>query len=550
MFTAARTAIAAQYSANGLKRVPAQMQMRVIEERQQLTIVGCEAGFAVIANDDMFNPVLGYSDRALDENDMAPGFRWWLDAMNEQLAYNAAHGIPLKAVSPADAGLPESVTELMVSQWGQDTPFNDQTPTYNSGGTEVHYVTGCVATAMAQIMYFHRWPEKGKGSISYYFTPEGSDASQKLSDNLAKKPYDWDNMLPVYKGKSWTQAQRDAVSTLMKHCGYAVKMQYTRSGSGAFTHDAADVLSKRFYYNENQHYYVRETFPVDEWMEKIYFELSDRHPVLYGANKGTNGSGHEFVLDGYNKDGQVHVNWGWEGKSDGYFDIASLNGYTLGQEMVLVRKNDEDVTFQSFWGTYDGMTASYRTGKISASAYVMNFDYHTFTGNLMLMAQNLATGETVELSSKSVERIEYLNEDENGNCYYRNLDFSGINVSNALTEDGTYRIYMASFDTSKDVEPQPIRCHESNSNSYLLTINGSKISLKDEKNANWTAQTGIEQIRLSSITTNNGDGMTRVYNAAGQKVYEAPAKSFSLDDVPANGILMLKNGKTVKKVLK
>ena len=546
MMQAAQKAIFAKANRSGLRKAAANMPLNVIERNPQLTIIGGEAGFAVIANDDAFEAVQGYSDKPFVAEKAAPGFRWWLDAMNEQLAYNLANGVKSENVRPEKAGLKSSVAELLQTKWGQDAPFNDQTPTYeNSKKEEVHYVTGCVATAMAQIMYYHRWPEKGKGSVSYYFTPEGSTASQKLSDNLAKSAYDWDNMLPVYKNHGpWTDAQRKSVSTLMKHCGYSVKMQYTRTGSGAFTHDACDALSSRFYYHPNMHFYRRDYFPNLEWMEKIFEEISAGRPVLYGGASQREG-GHEFVLDGYDEEGFVHVNWGWEGSSDGFFNIADLKGYTAQQEMVQVRKNTDDVQYASSWGLYDGLVISNRAGNITSRMHAMNFDVNSFSGLLCLVAEDLSTGKITVLGSEQVSNIEYLNEDANGNNYFYELSF---NANLNKLPDGNYRIYAASYNETKDQDYQPMRCNEKYSNSYLLTILNGKIALKDEKNANWTATTGISNVLVNERKASESDGMVRVYDAQGRKLYESSARSFNLDQVPFKGLLIVNDGKRVRKI--
>ena len=527
MIQAARTVLIRQAEHNQ-QRAAANIQLDVIQRSTQLTIIGGTAGFAVVANDDDFAPILGYSDKEYISNNVSPEFLWWLDAMNEQLEYNLANGIKTSHVRPVGPQFASKVEPLMVTEWGQNAPYYNQTPTYTNGKTELHYVTGCVATAMSQIMYYHKWPEKGKGTISYYFTPEGSTAQTKLTVNLAASPYDWNNMLPVYKGVNYNQAQADAVSTLMKHCGYAVKMQYTTTGSGAFTSDAAKALGKYFYYNPNMHFYRRDFFPVEEWMEKIFNELNEGNPVLYGANKGSSGSGHEFVFDGYDENGLVHVNWGWDGNQNGHFDIASLNGYTQGQEMVLIRKNTDEVPFQSYWGmSGDLSVTSPSTTTIRASFNAYNLDYNTFKGKVGLLLCNLATNEIAVLETEDIES-EYL--------YGGNFSFSGINL--AEQSDGNYRLYAGSFSTNgakTDIEWQPIRCFETYNNSYLVDIANGKVSIKEEDNANWTS-TAIE---LNSFEALDSSSPVRYYDLQGREV-----------DASAHGVLIMKQGNKTRKVVR
>jgi len=473
-----------------------EQQMTVIQQNEQLTVIGGKAGFAVIANDDRFPPVLGYSDKEYIDGEVAPGYLWWLEAITEQLEYNREHNLPMASVAPATDKYKANVGALLVTEWGQNAPYYNMTPTYLNGKNEVHYVTGCVATAMAQIMYYHKWPEKGKGTISYYFTPEGTTASQKLSVNLAKEAYDWNNMLPIYKGVKYTEAQGNAVAALMMHCGYSVNMQYTKTGSGAYTSDAADAMRKRFYYNENMHFYWRSYFPEEEWMENIFRELNDGNPILYGAQRSD--GGHEFVLDGYNEEGQVHVNWGWDGNQNGFFDIASLNGYTTGQEMVIIRKNDIILPYQSYWGM-ENLQVTLTGSNIRASYVAYNLDYNAFSGKISLLAMNTADGNISELTAQDVSNVEYMS----------GFNFT-LNANISTLADGTYRIYSGSF-SEKDLNWQPIRCHEGNNNSYLLTISGSKVSVQKENNANWTP---VHDIRYDS----GFDVAAPLYDLLGRRV--------------------------------
>lgn len=493
----------------------AESPLDIIKSNSQLTIVGDKNGFAVVANDDSFPAILGYSDKQFDGGQVAPGFQWWMDAITEQLEYNLEHGLQLTTATPSAGKHKDNVPALMVTQWGQNTPYNNQTPTYTSGKNEVHYVTGCVATAMAQIMYYHKWPERGKGQVSYYFTPEGSTAKQKLTANLAKAPYDWDNMLTSYS-KGYTEEQANAVSTLMLHCGYSVNMQYTKSGSGAFTSDAADAMRKRFYYNENMHFYRRDFFPDEDWMDKIFTELTEGFPVLYGAQSST--GGHEFVFDGYNAEGQVHVNWGWNGGQNGFFDIAALNGYTSGQEMVLVRKDSEIIPYQSYWGmSEDGLTASVLGSTVKASFVAYNLDYNTFTGKVGFLAMNLSNMSITVLDSNDKTAIEYLS----GAHFDYNSNISSLT-------DGKYRLYAGS-QSEKETEWQPIRCYETSNNSYILTINDGVASIEKENNANWT---GIEGLIVDS------DNKARYFDLQGREV-----------SPETKGLLIRKQGNEVKKVI-
>ena len=519
LIQAAQNALLKQNAPGQQQRAASNMQLDVIQRCSQLTVIGGASGFAVIANDDRFDAVLAYSYQEYNADHVAPAYLWWLHAINEQLESNMLYNVKKASLRSGGSRFPSSVDFLLETRWGQGVPYNNMTPTYKEGKNEVHYVTGCVATSMAQIMYYYQWPVKGKGSVSYYFTPEGTTASTKLSDNLAKTPYAWDKMLPVYKNASYTQEQGDAVALLMKHCGYSVNMQYTRSGSGAFTSDAADALRKRFYYNENMHFYWRTYFPVAEWMEKIFSELNDGRPVLYGAQSAS--GGHEFVLDGYDEDGKVHVNWGWEGSQDGWFDIASLNGYSSGQEMVLVCKNDVLLPYQSYWGMDGDLVIKNPTvTALNASFVAYNLDYNAFSGKIGLLAMNLDTKEITELDAQNVEK-EYMS-----GGY---MSFSAVDITRL--PQGTYRVFVGSFCNGKDIEWQPIRAHEKYNNSYILTISDN-IKLEKENNANWT---DIDEVRITSDV----NAPVRYFDLQGREV-----------DASHRGLVIMRQGNTVKKVIR
>lgn len=519
LMQAARQTLQNHAESGQQRRAIANASLDVIQRCTQLTVIGGKVGFAVIANDDEFEAVLGYSTNEYDVENVAPGYLWWLETINKQLEYNKERGLKMETVRPEGPLFPSSVEFLMETQWGQGTPYNNMTPTYQDGKKEVHYVTGCVATAMAQIMYYYKHPEKGKGTISYYFTPEGSQVSTKLSDNLAKTSYAWDKMLPIYKGVNYTPEQGDAVALLMKHCGYSVNMQYTKSGSGAFTSDAVDALRKRFYYNKNMHFYWRSYFPNREWMEKIFAELNDGCPVLYGAQRSD--GGHEFVFDGYDEDGKVHVNWGWEGSQDGWFDIASLNGYTSGQEMVLVRKNDVLLPYQSYWGMDGDLVIKNPTvTALNASFVAYNLDYNAFSGKIGLLAMNLDTKEITELDAQNVEK-EYM--------YGGYMSFSAVDITRL--PQGTYRVFVGSFCNGQDIEWQPIRAHEQYNNSYILTISDN-IKLEKENNANWT---DIDEVRITSDV----NAPVRYFDLQGREV-----------DASHRGLVIMRQGNTVKKVIR
>lgn len=481
----------------------------VLNQKSQLTVLGYkDGGYAVIANDDEFAPVLGYSDAKLaDEH--APAFLWWMDAINTALEKKLADGEQPERVRPA-AEYKERVDELLTTRWNQDAPFNNMCPTYTKNGKKYNYVTGCVATAMAQIMYYHKYPVKGSGHYSYTYIPEGGNGTVRPSANF-ETTYDYDNMLPVYTPGNYTQVQADAVAKLMYHCGVSVEMNYTTTGSGAFSANACQALRKYFLYDENIKLYTRDIFPVDEWMSIVYRELNDGCPILYGGQSSS--GGHSFVLDGYDENGLVHVNWGWGGTDNGFFDIAELDGYNYGQDMVTVRMPNDptfDSTYRSMWGFGHQLTAT-KSGSyiVLGTESVYNIDVDDFTGKMGVMAQNTTTGEA--------ELLALLGDESTFSAigYLSGLKFNNAKVPFTSLPNGTYRIYLATM-SERETEWQPIRSKEDVNNSYILVKNGSSATLQAENNSNWT--TAIDNVPTVEKPADN-----RIYSIDGRYLGTDPS---------------------------
>lgn len=540
---AAATVIVQPAAAKGNGMAYGTGAMEVLRENSQLTIIGFRnnGGYAVIANDDVFKPVLGYSDTPLPEV-LPPGLEWWLETMEKSLETLLAEGREAPDVK-MNAGYKESVGPLVTTRWDQSEPYNNLCPTYTANGSTRHYVVGCVATSMAQVMNYHKWPEKGDGSLSWFFYPEGGGSRIRISANFGATAYDWENMRDTYTRNSYSTAEADAVSTLMYHCGVAVKMNYAQSGSGAYSYNACLALREYFRYNKNIKVLYRKYTHADEWMNRIYRELNDGCPIIYGGVSKS--GGHSFVFDGYNSSGMVHVNWGWSGSGDGYFDIASLNGYTDGQDMLIVRpETDTRFTdgYRSIWVIGHSLTINSTIGgNLSVTTKgLFNFDVDNFSGMRGVLAKNLATDETTELYT---EATTYTHTEENGARVFYARDWTNKQVNTALLADGTYRIYIATKD-DRDTEWQPVRSSETVNNSYIFTKNGSSATVSEENNSGWVTSIG-------GINAETGaDGIIRVYNLSGHLVYAAKSADFDIETVPAKGVLIVKNGSMIKKIVK
>lgn len=307
--------------------------------KEKLSVFGYRDGFVVIAKDDRFREVLGYSQTAYQDT-MPCGFKWWLDQIDATMKLTNG-SVESYMPRQLNAALKTSVQPMITTKWGQQKPFNDNC-VYKLNGKSYRFVTGCIATAMAQIMNYYKYPEKGHGTNSY--VRRFNEGNIAISADFSQSTYDWENMLDdysSYSNSSLKDSHTQAVAKLMSDCGVSVNMQYNGNASSASQADVPAALRYYFSYDEFATHYFRDNRTASQWMEMIYDELSNNRPILYGGSSSQ--GGHAFILHGYNEEGLVYVNWGWNGNSDGYFDIDLLNpddySFKSDQEMVIFSPN-------------------------------------------------------------------------------------------------------------------------------------------------------------------------------------------------------------------
>lgn len=282
---------------------------------------GDNQGFTIVSADDVLPEIVGYADTgAFDDGNMPEGLAAFMDAYRKTATAILAGDKDAtdnmnKLTAIKSAGKATAVSPLLGSMaWNQSEPYNNQCPLWN--GTD-RAVTGCVATAMAQVMAYYKYPATLQADIpSYKYRYE------LTTEPIAKgAAYDWDNMLPRYTSGSYTEAQANAVAKLMFHCGAAVKMKYGPVSAAAVR---PAQLSEFFGYDADlmQEVY-RKSVTLDKWIELLDGELQAGRPILYSGTSST--GGHQYVCDGRDEDGLYHINWGWGGSSNGYFDINILN---------------------------------------------------------------------------------------------------------------------------------------------------------------------------------------------------------------------------------
>lgn len=225
------------------------------------------------------------------------------------------HSFCLSSVGQSQVA--DFVLPLLTTAWGQDAPYNQQCPEKpDDQGTLRHCRVGCVACAMGQVMNYHQYPTVGTGTGTNLF-------NTSLTVNYGATYYAWADMLDSY-ATAYTPAQAEAVSTLLFHCGVAVNMIYGLQSSSTFTafaNNMTTALSRYFGYDATTLRTVsRSKYTKAEWLQLIREELSAGRPIIYSGNSDTMG-GHTWVVDGYDAAGRVHMNWGWLGLSNDYYDI-------------------------------------------------------------------------------------------------------------------------------------------------------------------------------------------------------------------------------------
>lgn len=288
-------------------------------------------GFTIVSGDDRLPEIVGYSSQgSYDENNLPEGFVSFMKAY--QNLYNKVNLGDVEALKNlaeikawrnkknASAASTSAVAPLLGNiEWDQTSPYNNMCPRYDS----VHVAaTGCVATAMAQVMAYYKYPKQLKADIPGYVNRWNGIPMEIPTITREEGVYDWDNMLPKYnKEANATQQQKDAVAKLMYHCGAAVQMNYGPESAASVS---ASKLAKYFGYDADLMMDLnRSTFSLDKWMQIIDTELAAGRPVLYGGQASD--GGHQFICDGKDGEGLYHINWGWSGSQNGYFDLSLLN---------------------------------------------------------------------------------------------------------------------------------------------------------------------------------------------------------------------------------
>lgn len=460
-------------------------------------------GFVIVSGDDDLTEIIGYSTSGKFDPDNVPtGMQAWLDdyaGYVERVQSGAS--VPFKQSVILKAAV---VEPLVTTRWNQSEPFNALCPIV---GTE-RSVVGCVATAMAQVMNYWEWPVTGKGNLSYLL-----DNETIVSADFSKSTYDWANMADSYNG-SYTTEQANAVAQLSYDCGVAVRMSYSPEASGALDGNVPYALAQYFGYKTQL--YRRDAYTSSAFLSIIKNELDNKRPMLFAGN-GSAG-GHEFVVDGYDSNNFLHINWGWGGISDGYFDMNLMNPSSLGiggggggfvnSQTICTMEKDETMAgnygqqplaIYSYNGYCQTVQSALKKGDLLEVAIrgFYNMTYYEYTGTVAAAIYDIDCNRVALSSNTNPVSIPGLNVVTNETTY------TFRDQLNSLT-DGTYLIYPVSKETKsgETFDWMPV----ATDGITVLTVKGDDITVGlNEEEASLSL---AKQIEKDKDVINPGDKVT------------------------------------------
>ena len=558
---AARLNAAAGVRASSGRDVAGRLLLRVADDPAYSVFAPDEgAGFVVVAKSTKADPVIGYSDGKFDKDNLPPAMRWYLGEVSRNLQ-DIESG---RRQAPRRSATFTPVEPFVTTKWSQEYPFDRKTPN--------NYPAGCIATAMAQCMNYCQYPPSVDFEGRYTVTsPQGKTTKSENKTEHVSSTYNW-----PYKDtyKSFGR-YGDNIDVLLRDCGYATYMEYTSEGSGTTVYFVGLALTRVFQYPEECiKFYDYSYFGGDQedWNQIIYDELAVRSPIVYGAADPTVG-GHAFVFSGVDEDGMVYVNWGWRGVSDGFYAIELLDPMTnTGQDhyteihgMVTGFRATPLPTDkrQTYIWSYSGKPYTFRWGVEKDDDEVehhtlycdlpygfLNFSPSGFQGVFGLFAQDLTDNTTWVIADDLQDSATIPSGYGYGgnSASYKDFYFYYfIDGEKGLKPGHTYRIAFGSKDDREGVW-RSILCHGGEV-AYDITYTGDPAtSTISEVRTPMPVLDGIYAVRQEAAKVS--DNITRVYDTAGRLVYTAPTRQFNLWDVPARGILVVKQGNQARKVVR
>lgn len=515
--------------------------------------------FVIIAGSDLMPAVIGYGQgKGLDaDQPLPPNVQGWLDQVAEAEAYleaNPSAAMAQLSALEATSVATEPITPIMTCKWGQDQPFNDLCPVTDG----VKTVVGCVATALSQILYTQRFPEQSHGQVSY------KNHGKTLEADLEGVTYDYDLMRDKYYRVNTTDEENAEVAKLCYNVGVASMMQYGEM-SGSIIPAAMQGLVDNFGVTKVA-YIERHHHALNDWNDIIQGQLLEGNPVFFSGQSSA--GGHAFVLDGLDDKGYYHVNWGWDGQFDGYFDVSLLRtngagtgasengGFYLDQGILVNICDPEKVThwynplntFRSYYDTsMDNINCKPSTDikrgtKLTLSAYTINNDYQAFEGKAGVLV--MKDGEQFDLSIGEKTFTAKGSRAKLNNYSQFNWETGDCNVSATYTlpddlADGTYRLYLV-MQSNDEQHIDAVRQYHFRPSYWELTVDGDNLKMKHDKYGTPTevASWNFDEVQL---TTGPCQVVCRMHNTIDEQVSIrfylrlTPPDGKTMSDVKAGG---------------
>lgn len=384
--------------------------------------------------------VIGYGrGQHIDLNDMPIAMSQWLADCTVAME---SVGEPERKKAPSQA-----VAPLLNTHWHQLAPFNNYSPTYDT----YHTVAGCTAIALAQVLYYYKSDNTAPYKMEYLNEPTMTE----ISVDYSKGGYDWDNILPEYVEGEYTEEQGNAVARLAYEAGVACRAEYGFDNkydytvSNFSTSASLPFVALQRYFDYNCDVYLREFIPTTMWYEIMNEELAEGRPIIYAGSSVENG--HAFVVDGVDAEGFYHINWGWGGSYDGYYDINYCqvddeNAYRRGQYMIagIAPRTAEDEPYKEQL-LMAGVGSQYRWNCLTVNCY---YDANNPTYNSSDEIGYAVVGDNDEILFTRFETTYYMSD-----YYYPRYSTRSFHSSADLGElkdlmarydctlaDGVYRI--------------------------------------------------------------------------------------------------------------
>lgn len=452
-------------------------------------------GFVIISADDRTEAILGYSDNgSFDQDNMPSNVKAWFEYYEQSI--RSLGDAPAQA--PQQRASRAAIEPLIKTKWNQSNPYNLQCPMDG----EERSITGCIATAIAQVMFYHKWPAATSQDIPAYTTTTKAINVEALPATTFK----WNLMKYEYQNDAVGDTA-NAVAELMRYCGQISMMDYTSEESSANINTAN--LINHFNYSKNTRQTAREYYSNNQWEDLVYNEIANNRPVAYSGLAIDTKSAHEFICDGYDGNGLFHINWGWGGHYDGYFLLSDLNpsGRGLGggsssqgysdQQWVLIgfspaSAQEEQVPQMISWdvsvsgSNYERNSAATDFESISLSGYI-----HTIYSVLPQKELAVETGWALYSDDTFKQCLGYKTNTVN-NALEDDLN-NGITVSfGADIEDGKYRIcqvYRLAGETEWSL------CQDAIRECLVVNINGNNMTVQKTNSK--------DKITIVSITQND-----------------------------------------------